>query len=220
MSTQPTTPAAKPKGGVARVIPPNPAQAGIVIAGFTVVLYLVELVDQIMSGRLDNGGIVPRQVSGLDGILFAPFLHDGWGHLFANTLPVLLFGFLAMAGGLGQWIAVTATIWVISGLGVWLIAPEQSLTVGASGVAFGWLAFLLVRGFFARSFLQIAIALVLLFYWGGTLFGLLPGNPGVSWQGHLFGALAGVLCAWLVSMANRRAAKPEAKPELPGSLGL
>lgn len=217
MSTQPTAPAAK--RGVARVIPPNPAQAAIVIAGFAVLLYLVELVDRVLNGRLDGGGILPRQVSGLDGILFAPFLHAGWGHLVANTLPVLLFGFLAMAGGLGQWIAVTATIWIVSGLGVWLIAPAGSLTIGASGVAFGWLAFLLVRGFFARSFLQIAIGLVLLFYWGGTLLGLLPGNPGVSWQGHLFGALAGVFCAWLVNVANKRVAKPEPTPELPGTLG-
>jgi len=220
VSTLPTAPAAK--RGVARVLPPNPAQAAIVIGGFTVLLYLVEVLDRIMSGRLDNGGIIPRQVSGLDGILFAPFLHDGWGHLIGNTLPVLLFGFLAMAGGLGQWIAVTATIWIVSGLGVWLTAPEHSLTIGASGVAFGWLAFLLVRGFFARSFLQILIALVLLFYWGSTLLGVLPGNPGVSWQGHLFGAIGGVLCAWLVGMANRKAAaKPaEPKPELPPTLGL
>jgi membrane associated rhomboid family serine protease len=217
VSTLPTAPAAK--RGVARVLPPNPAQAAIVVGGFTVLLYLVELVDQILNGKLDNGGIVPRQVSGLDGILFAPFLHGGWGHLIGNTLPVLLFGFLAMAGGLGQWIAVTATIWIISGLGVWLTAAPGSLTVGASGVAFGWLAFLLVRGFFARSFLQIAIAVVLLFYWGSTLLGLLPGNPGVSWQGHLFGALAGVFCAWLVSLANRKT-KPEPKPELPGAPGL
>ena len=121
MSTKPTAPAAK--GGVARVLPPNPKQAAIVIAGFAVLLYLVELVDRMLNGRLDGGGIIPRQVSGLDGILFAPFLHEGWGHLVANTLPVLLFGFLAMAGGLGQWIAVTATIWMVSGLGVWLIAP-------------------------------------------------------------------------------------------------
>jgi membrane associated rhomboid family serine protease len=218
VSTLPTAPAAK--RGVARVLPPNPPQAAIVIGGFTVLLYLVELVDRIMSGRLDNGGIIPRQVSGLDGVLFAPFLHDGWGHLIGNTLPVLLFGFLAMAGGLGQWIAVTATIWVISGLGVWLTASAGSLTVGASGIAFGWLAFLLFRGFFARSFLQIAIAVVLLFYWGSTLLGILPGNPGVSWQGHLFGALAGVFCAWLVSLANRKTKPAEATPELPPTIGL
>jgi membrane associated rhomboid family serine protease len=217
VSTTPTAPAAK--GGVARVLPPNPRQAAIVVAGFTLLLYLVELVDRIMSGRLEGGGIIPRQVSGLDGVLWAPFLHAGWGHLLANTLPVLLFGFLAMSGGLGQWVAVTAVIWLVSGLGVWLIAPGNSITVGASGVAFGWLAFLLVRGLFTRSFLQIAIAVVLLVYWGGTLFGVLPGDPGVSWQGHLFGALAGIFCAWLVSMANKRVRKEEPKSELPGGLG-
>jgi membrane associated rhomboid family serine protease len=191
---------------VNRVLPPNPVQAGIVVGAFTVLLYLMEVVDAILPANLDNLGIQPRTVGGLDGILLAPLLHHGWGHLFANTLPVLLFGFLAMAGGLGQWIAVTAMIWLTSGVGVWLTG-DAGVTVGASGLAFGWLAFLLVRGVFTRSFAQIAVAVVLFLYWGSTLLGVLPGNPGVSWQGHLFGALGGILAAWLVTVANKAAKK-------------
>ena len=213
---------AKPadKGPAHRILPAQPKQAAIVVGGFTALLYLIELIDLVLPADLDQWGIVPRQVSGLDGVLWAPLLHHGWGHLFANTLPVLIFGFLALSSGIGQWIAVTATIWVVSGLGVWVIAPENSVTVGASGLALGWLTFLLVRGIFNRNFLQLVVAGVLFLYWGSTLLGILPGAPNVSWQGHLFGAAAGILAAWLVSMANRGAAKEApATPQLPGPLG-
>lgn len=171
---------------------------------FTGVLYLIEFVNVTV---YDNGlltyGIVPRAPRGLVGVLFAPLLHGTWQHLQANTIAVLVFGFLAMAGGLRQWIAVTAAIWLISGLGVWLVAPANTLTFGASGLAFGWLAFLLVRGLFNRSFRQIVLAAVLFFYWGGVLWGLLPGNPEVSWQGHLFGAVGGVLAAYFLAKSKR-----------------
>lgn len=188
---------------VKKVLPPNLLQAGIVVAAFTALLYVLEIVDATTSADLDQFGIEPRTVGGLDGIVFAPLLHHGWAHLFSNTLPILLFGFLAMSGGLGQWIAVTATVWLTSGIGVWLTGAE-GITVGASGIAFGWLAFLLVRGLFTRSFGQLAVAVVLFLYWGSTLLGVLPGDPGISWQGHLFGALGGILAAWIVSLANRK----------------
>jgi membrane associated rhomboid family serine protease len=193
-----------PTNPAKRILPPHPVRAAVVILSFTALLYLIELVNYtIFHGSLAQDGIHPRTLMGLPEIIWAPLLHVSWAHLIGNTIPVVVFGYLAMAGGIGPWIAVTATIWVISGLGVWLIAPASS-TVGASGVAFGWLLFLLVRGIFSRSFGQILIALVLLFYWGSVLWGLLPGRVDVSWQGHLFGALAGVLCAWLTVKANRR----------------
>ncbi|MFF4594768.1 rhomboid family intramembrane serine protease [Amycolatopsis sp. CA-161197] len=186
-----------------RILPPNPKAAAIVAVGFTLVLYLVELLDVILPADLDHGGIVSRQLSGLDGILWAPLLHAGWGHLFSNTVPVLVLSFLAMAAGIGRWAVVTAIIWIVSGVGVWLVGPSNAYTVGASGLAFGWLAFLLVRGIFNRAFGQIVVAVVLLGVWSGMLWGLLPGNPGISWQGHLFGALAGVLAAWLTARGDR-----------------
>ena len=196
-----------------RILPPNPRQAAIVVGGFTVLLYLIELIDAVLPTNLDRFGIEARRVSGLDGIVWAPLLHHGWGHLLANTLPVLIFGFLAMSSGLAQWIAVTATIWLVSGVGVWLIGGD-GVTVGASGLALGWLTFLLVRGIFNRSFPQLLVAVVLFLYWGSTLLGVLPGSPGVSWQGHLFGAGAGVLAAWLVTVASHRAqVKAAAAPE-------
>lgn len=205
MDTLPVKPVISDRRPVSRILPPNPRRAAIVVAGLTVLLYLVELIDVVLPADLDQFGIVPRTVSGLDGILWSPLLHHGWQHLLANTLPVLIFGFLAMAGGLGQWVAVTLTIWFTSGIGVWLTGGA-GVTVGASGLAFGWLAFLLVRGIFTRSVAQLAVAVVLFVYWGGMLLGVLPGHPGISWQGHLFGAAAGVLAAWMVAMSGRRAA--------------
>jgi membrane associated rhomboid family serine protease len=207
VSTQPAL--AKPSRPVNRILPPGPVQAAIVIGAFTALLYLVEAVDAVLPANLDNLGIQPRTLGGLDGILWAPLLHAGWSHLFANTVAILVFGFLAMAGGIAQWVAVTATIWLASGIGVWLTGAD-GVTVGASGLAFGWLAFLLVRGIFNRSLGQLAVAAVLLAYWGSTLFGVLPGKPGISWQGHLFGALGGILAAWLVTTATRRQLKQPA----------
>lgn len=217
---QPSTPAPKPASATSpgkRILPAKPMAAGIVSLSFVVLLYLVELVDVVLPADLDHGGILARSLDGLDGIVWAPVLHDGWSHLFANTVPVLVFAFLAMAGGIGQWAVVTATIWVVGGLGVWLTAPEDVVTVGASGLAFGWLLFLLVRGLFNRSVGQLLVAVVLLFVWGGMLWGILPGQPSVSWQGHLFGALGGVLAAWIVSRADRARAAKDVKSA--GTLG-
>jgi membrane associated rhomboid family serine protease len=205
-----------PRRSLARVLPPQPALAAVIMVAFTAVLYLTELVDQLTPLRLDDDGIRAWSLDGLFGILWAPLLHAGWAHLFANTVPFLVFGFLAMAGGLRQWLLVTAMIWILGGLGVWLIGPTDASTIGASGVIFGWLAFLLVRGIFARSGRQILVALVLLFFWGGVLWGLLPGASQVSWQGHLCGAAAGVLAAWLVARADRRRRVPENTPPLSG----
>lgn len=195
-------PPSPPRRSIARVLPPSPRAAAATMLLFTAFLYLAEAVDQASSGALDRAGvIVPRSVDGLTGILTAPLLHGGWGHLAGNTLPFLVFGFLAMAGGFAQWFMVTAVIWVASGVGVWLISPGPVL--GVSGVIFGWFLFLLVRGFFARSAAQIVLALVLFAIWGGLLWGVLPSNPDVSWEAHLFGAVGGVLSGSIVARADR-----------------
>jgi membrane associated rhomboid family serine protease len=199
----------------ARVLPRNPVGSVLFMLLFTAVLYVIEVFDVISGDEFDREyGIRPLEVDGLDGVLFAPLLHGSWAHLIGNTVPFLVFGFLAMAGGIRQFVVVTATIWILGGLGVWLTgdigaAPgTEPVHIGASGVIFGWLVFLLTRGFFARSGLQILMAVGLFFVWGGILFGVLPGQPGISWQAHLFGALAGLLAARLVARADRRSALP------------
>jgi len=201
-----------------RVLPASPVRALLTMLLFTGLLYVVEAADTVTGGALDaEGGIEPRELDGLDGVLFAPLLHGGWAHLAANTVPFLVFGFLAMAGGIRQFAVVTATIWLLGGLGVWLLGPADTNHIGASGVIFGWLVFLLVRGFFARSGRQILLAVVLFMVWGSVLWGVLPSDPDVSWQGHLFGALAGLLAARLAGRADRPVASaPQPRPTLNG----
>jgi membrane associated rhomboid family serine protease len=177
--------------------------AGLVIVSFVALLYLIELVDTLAGNRLDAAGVQPREADGLDGILFAPVLHGGWAHLAANTVPLLVFGFLILLGGIPRWVAVTAVVWVVGGVGVWLTGGDHTVHIGASVLAFGWLVYLLVRGLFSHSVPQVLLGLVLLFMYGGVLVGVLPGQPGVSWQGHLFGAIGGVLAAWWIGQRDR-----------------
>lgn len=224
MSTLPAGPSGKSSvtESAKRILPANPQAAGIVALAFTALLYLVELADRILPGNFEDGGIMPRSLSGLDGIIWAPLLHGPWSHLVSNTVPVLVFAFLAMASGIGRWVAVTATIWLLGGFGVWLVGASAT-HIGASGLAFGWLAYLLVRGIFNRSLGQLAVAGVLMVIWGGMLWGVLPGQAGVSWEGHLFGALAGVLAAWVIAKTDKsRSAKAggTGPAPTPGSLGM
>ena len=175
----------------------------VTIGSFVALLYLVELVDTLDAHRLDGGGVRPREADGLDGIAFAPLLHAGWGHLLANTVPLLVFGFLILLAGVRRWLEVTAVVWVVGGAGTWLTGPPHTLHIGASVLAFGWLVYLLLRGVFSRRVPQVVLGLVLLVLYGGVLWGVLPGRPGISWQGHLFGALGGALAAWWFGARDR-----------------
>ena len=152
-------------------------------------------------------GITPRNGDGLLGVLFAPLLHASWSHLWSNLVLVLVLGFLVALGGTRQFFAVTAVVWIVSGLGVWLTARSGTVTIGASVLVFGWLAYLVLRGFLTRAWWQIAIGLVLLALWGSVFWtgiAVAAFSPGpVSWQGHLFGAIGGGLAAVLVARADR-----------------
>ena len=187
---------------------PRVTVAALVIVAFVALLYGVELVDSLVGHRLDGFGVRPRQEDGLDGIAFAPLLHLGWAHLLANTLPLLVFGFLILLAGVTRWLAVTAVVWVVGGVGTWLTGQPDSVHIGASVVAFGWLVYLLLRGVFSRRVGQVLLGLVLLLVYGGLLLGVLPGQPGVSWQGHLFGAVGGGLAAWWWGVRDRSPRRP------------
>ncbi|GAC01926.1 hypothetical protein GONAM_37_00220 [Gordonia namibiensis NBRC 108229] len=174
------------------------------------VLFVIELIDAATRYDLDSNGIEPRQVDGLDGILWAPMLHADWEHLFANLMPGAVLCFLVLMTQ--RFLIVTGIIWVISGLGVWLFAAPYSITVGASGIIFGWLTFLIVRGLFNRDLWQILGGVVLFLIYGSILWGVLPTNPIVSWQAHLFGAIAGVLAAWFLASRDRKRMQRTATP--------
>jgi membrane associated rhomboid family serine protease len=218
MTTSGSSSSAVERKGIASLVPARAQQAVVTMGAFGVLLVVIQVVNMITNyWMVANWGIVPRTAHGLIGIATAPLLQTGWGHLFANIVPLLVFGFLVLAGGARQFVAVTVLVWLISGFGVWLTGPSDHVVVGASGLVFGYLTYLVARGFFSRKVSQILIGLVLLAIWGGIFWGLLPGSSGISWQGHLFGALGGVLAAFLASKADgppRKAASTAASPSV------
>jgi len=188
---------------VSRIRTDAPAVAGMLLVGaMAALMWLVEIVDQIAGGRLDANGIEPREVDGLDGVVLAPFLHGGFDHLIGNTVPFLLLGFAIAFGGAVRVAVVTGVVALVGGLGTWLVAPANTVHIGASGIVFGYAAYLVVRGLYSRSPAQIGLGLLVVAVWGATLLqGLVP-EDGISWQGHLFGAVGGGLAARLL---HRRA---------------
>ena len=188
---------------------PSPVVQGMIVVGvLAAVMWVVEAIDQVAGGSLDRNGIEPREADGLDGILWAPFLHANWDHLIGNTIPFLLLGIGIALSGAARVILVTAIVAVIGGLGTWLTGPPNTVHIGASGLVFGFAAYLVARGVFSRSLGQIAMGLVVIAIWGTTLLrGLVP-EDGISWQGHLFGAIGGVLAAWLLHRRRERSTAP------------
>jgi membrane associated rhomboid family serine protease len=209
-----STPPAKKAGSgdMAKRVKP----ALITIGVLATVMIIIQAINWATDYRLDQFGIDPRSLEGLLGVLFAPLLHGSWGHLWSNLVPLVIMGVLIMLSGIKQFTAVTVLVWLVSGLGVWLVAPANTITVGASGIVFGWLAFLICRGIWTRNWKHILLGLVLLaiygsIFWTGIITIAVQDISGVvttSWQGHLFGAIGGVLAAFLVAKADgpRRAA--------------
>lgn len=179
---------------------------------FAAVLWAVHLVNAATGFFLIRLlGIVPREVEGLDGVIFAPLLHADAGHLFSNTLPLLVLGFLAFLEGAKRFAIAVGMSWLASGLGVWIFGG--GVTIGASGLVFGLFAYLLVRGFYNRDWKQILLAVLLFLMYGSLLWGVLPQfGTNISWQAHLFGALGGVLAALIL---RRRPAPPGTDRRLP-----
>lgn len=170
----------------------------IIMIVMLAIMWVVEGVDYFLDGALDRQfGIVGWEPDGLVGIVFAPFLHGGFGHLMANSLPLLILGFLAGLRDIRKFLWASVLIIFIGGLGTWATSPGV-YTVGASGLVFGYFGYILARGLFDRRLLDIAIGVgVGIAYWG-ILAGLLPNQEGISWQGHLFGLVGGVVAAWVL----------------------
>jgi membrane associated rhomboid family serine protease len=181
------------------------------------VLFLVEAIDVSMGGggRLDAaGGIIPRHLDGLDGVLFSPFLHAGWDHLYGNAVPLILVGTFALAAGTRRFLWSTLVIMLVSGLGVWLIGDPKSVVVGASGVIFGYLGLLFARGFVERSWWNLGVAAFIgLLYWY-QIYNVLPTDQPISWQGHLLGLCGGVLSAILFRRKRLRQVPAVAGPDI------
>ena len=199
----PTTPAKR-----------SPREEGLAIVGLLFLLmWGLEIVDTIVNHRLDEYGIEPREVDGLVGIVAAPFLHADFGHLIGNTVPFVVMGVLIALGGAARVIAVTVIVALVSGAGVWLIAQDNSNHIGASGVVFGYATYLITRGFYNKSALEIAVGIVIVAIFGTALLGGLAPQQGISWQGHLFGAIGGVVAARL--LMRDRDSGPRKREALP-----
>lgn len=203
------TPAAQP----ARTRPPRGRiyvmRAGVVMLAWVALLWVLEAVDQIGDNRLDTYAITPRDAGELRDVIPSAFMHFGWDHLSANTVPLLVLGFLAAMRGISRFVGVVAVIMLVSGLGVWLIAPANTATAGASGVVFGLFGYVAVRGFVDRRVSDVLVGVGVAVVYGSMLWGVLPTDEvveqSISWQGHLFGLLGGVLAAFYFSDRRRGA---------------
>ena len=181
-------------------------QGMLLLAAIVVFMWLVESINSIDGDRLDGDGIYARNVSRFWGIITSPFIHASFQHLLDNTIPFVFLGMIIALRGAVRLAVVTGFVIVIGGLGTWLISPSANHldTIGASGVVFGYATYLLTRGFFDRSILELLIGVVVGVIWGAVLLASLVPHQGVSWQAHLCGGIAGVIVAWRLSRYDRQ----------------
>jgi membrane associated rhomboid family serine protease len=165
-----------------------------------ILFWAIEILDLVVfQGSLDNYGIKPRQSIGLTGILLAPFLHGGFGHLIANTIPFITLGWLTMIQETSDFYIVSLISAVVGGMGVWIFGAPNSVHIGASILIYGYLGFLLLRGYFQKNMPSIALSLFVAIVYGSLLWGVFPSRIGISWQGHLFGFIGGAIAAKMIA---------------------
>jgi membrane associated rhomboid family serine protease len=175
-----------------------------ILGSFVGIFWIVEIVDRfIFKGALDRFGIQPHNFVGLRGILFTPFLHGDFAHLISNTVPFVILGWLVMLQETSDFFIVTLFTMFVGGVGVWLFASPLSIHIGASILIFGFLGFLLFRGYFQRNLPSIAISVVVALAYGGLVWGVLPSDPRISWQGHLFGFIGGAMAARAIAKEKK-----------------
>jgi membrane associated rhomboid family serine protease len=168
------------------------------LIGIVGLMWVAEAINWADSYQLRGDGIYSRSISHLWGIFTAPFIHENFApHLLDNTIPLLFMGLIIAFRGALRLAQVTAVVIVLGGLGTWLIGPANVSTIGASGVVFGYATYLFARGFFNRSLLELLTGAVVGLVWGGALLSSIVPHAGISWQGHLSGAIAGVVAAYV-----------------------
>ena len=194
----------------------SPSGIGLLVATIGI-MWVTEIVDTVLGGRLDINGIIPRSIAGLDGILWSPFLHDGFSHLISNTLPLAVLSGLVLLQGVRRWIYASIIIVIVGGLLVWAFAiGSNEVHIGASGWIFGLFGFLVVSAILERKLMSIGIGLVTLFFYGSTMMlGFIP-RPGLSWEGHLFGFIAGIVAARILANRDLKLASAATENSLDG----
>lgn len=161
-----------------------------------VLLAAIEMLNLLTGRSLNQFGLIPREISGLIGIFTAPFLHGSLWHFFSNIVPFAIFSFLLFQHGAYRFVLVSLCCICVSGLLVWGLG-RSAIHVGASGLIYGYFGYLLLAGILSKEIKLILISLFIGFGYGGLVFGMLPGMPFVSWEGHLFGFVTGLACAVL-----------------------
>jgi membrane associated rhomboid family serine protease len=184
-----------PKEGLKTRLKANAIFLGMALG----VLWMIEIIDQISGDALQTHGIHPRDGEGLIGLVTSPLLHGDWGHLISNSIPFVVLGFFVLLRGKRAFIEVTVVTAIVGGFAVWLLAASGTNHIGASGVIFGYFGFLVGYGVFDRSLKNIALAVLVGIMYGGMIYGVLPGRSGISWEGHLFGFLAGGGLAYFIA---------------------
>ncbi len=163
---------------------------------FALLLWAVKIVEVIFQLSLFRYGIYPLEPATLTGILSAPFIHGSWSHLFSNTLPVVILGTVLIYGYPRSALPVITTVWIVTGLSVWLFARE-AFHIGASGLTFGVMFFLFVIGILRWDKQAIALSMIIFFLYGSMIWGIFPSDPGISYESHFFGAVVGTLLAFV-----------------------
>lgn len=176
---------------------PEGFREGIILLAYLLALMWALAIADFLTGRrlLPKLAIEPRSLEGIPGIVVAPLLHGGFGHLIANSGPLVILGTVILLQGLEVLGLVTVFCWLFSGVGIWLLGRPGTRHLGASGVIFGYLGYILLRGYFERSPGAIAAAVVVGLLYGSALWGLLPLQRGKSWVGHGMGFVGGAIVA-------------------------
>lgn len=187
----------RPDDATSRTEPPlDPTSwsgALIIMTSVGALLWIIEFVNAADDQQLGRFGLQPRHLTGLRGVLTEPFLHNSFQHMLSNTVPLVLIGWALLLSGVRIWLTVTAMVVLAGGLLTWLVAPGNQIIVGASGMIFGWLGYLLARAYFSRQLKWIVVAVLVLLFFGSLLFGLFPTlHSNVSWQAHVCGFAAGI----------------------------
>jgi membrane associated rhomboid family serine protease len=193
-------------------------KAFFLMVGFIALIWVLQIFNWADHYRLDyDYGIVPRNIGRLPQIFSSPFLHFSWDHIEGNSGPLFVFGLLAAYRGVKKFLGVTLIVAVTSGLAVWLFQGGNELTVGASGLIFGYFGYVLSRGVFDRNLIDALAAVVMGLSYAYILTVAIPGTPGVSWIGHLGGLIGGIASGWI--FRTRRAVPGPVRGKVPGDSG-
>ena len=167
--------------------------------GLLAFMWVVFIIDYYLFGGLLGAyyGMHPRELAGVPGIVLSPIFHGGWGHLLSNSLPFVSLTGLLVFFYPRLWPRVLASLWLGTGALVWMLGRGDTIHIGASGIVYALAAFLAFSGIFRRDFRAVVVSLVVLFYYGGMIVGILPGQEGISWESHLLGLVMGVIGAYV-----------------------